>query len=114
LRIFNALADSTRMEMLEVIVRGSMGGGEVTCVEFNERFPLTRGTISYHTRVLREAELIDRRQEGRFCFYRSRDEVIDRELPGLRDRLLTGKPANGSAPPRAPSPAPRKPRAGRS
>ena len=53
------------MEMLEVIVQGSREGGEVSCVEFNERFPLTRGTISYHTRLLREAGLINRRQEGR-------------------------------------------------
>ena len=60
--IFAALSDPTRMEMLEMIV----DRGEVGCSEFDDHFPLSKSTISYHTKLLNAAGLIETRREGRF------------------------------------------------
>jgi DNA-binding transcriptional ArsR family regulator len=84
--IFGALSDPTRMEMLEQIVRK----GEVACSEFDERFPLAKSTISYHTKLLNAAGLIETRRDGRFFSYRPALDVIEAEVPGLVEELRRG------------------------
>jgi DNA-binding transcriptional ArsR family regulator len=81
--VFGALSDSTRMEMLELIVQR----GEVGCAELYARFPLTKSTISYHAKVLHAAGLIETRREGKFFFYRLLLDRLEADLPGLVDRL---------------------------
>jgi DNA-binding transcriptional ArsR family regulator len=81
--IFAALSDPTRMEMLEMIV----DRGEVGCSEFDEHFPLSKSTISYHTKLLNAAGLIETRREGRFFFYRPRLEELEEQFPALAAQL---------------------------
>jgi DNA-binding transcriptional ArsR family regulator len=83
--ICGALSDPTRMEMLEEIVRK----GEVGCSEFDQRFPLSKSTLSYHAKILNAAGLIETRREGRFFYYRPVLEVIESEMPGLIQRMQT-------------------------
>lgn len=72
--IFSALSDPTRMEMLQMIIRR----GEVACAEFDDLFPIAKSTISYHTKILNAAGLIETRRDGRLFFYRPRPETIER------------------------------------
>ena len=81
--IFGALSDPTRFEMLQLILQH----GEVGCVEFDERFPLSKSTISYHTKILNAAGLIETRREGRFFFYRPAENALEDALPGLAAQL---------------------------
>jgi DNA-binding transcriptional ArsR family regulator len=81
--IFSALSDATRMEMFTEILRR----GEVGCAEFDRRFPISKSTISYHTKLLHAAGLIDTRRDGRFFFYSPRLDTLEREWPHL-GRLL--------------------------
>jgi len=81
--VFGALSDPTRMEMLELIVQR----GEVGCAEFDERFPLSKSTISYHAKILHAAGLIETRREGKFFFYRPLLDRLESDLPGLVERL---------------------------
>ena len=81
--IFAALSDPTRMEMLEMIVEH----GEIGCAEFDEHFPLSKSTISYHTKLLNAAGLIETRREGRFFFYRPKLDELEEEFPGLAAQL---------------------------
>jgi DNA-binding transcriptional ArsR family regulator len=81
--LFSALSDSTRMEMMRLLVRR----GEIGCSEFDERFPLSKSTISYHTKILNAAGLIHTRREGRLFFYRPVLETLESALPGLAERL---------------------------
>jgi DNA-binding transcriptional ArsR family regulator len=83
LTVFGALSDSTRMEMFELIVRR----GEVGCAEFDERFALSKSTLSYHAGILHAAGLIETRRDGRFFFYRPLLERLEDDVPGLADRL---------------------------
>ena len=84
--IFAALSDPTRMEMLEMIVEQ----GEVGCSEFEEHFPLSKSTISYHTKLLNAAGLIQTERRGRFFFYRPRLEELEEQFPGLASQLMDG------------------------
>ncbi len=81
--IFAALSDATRMEMLEMIIER----GEVGCSEFDAHFPLSKSTISYHTKLLNAAGLIDTRREGRYFFYRARLDELEGEFPRLAAQL---------------------------
>jgi DNA-binding transcriptional ArsR family regulator len=81
--IFAALSDATRMEMLEMIIER----GEIGCSEFDAHFPLSKSTISYHTKLLNAAGLIETRREGRYFFYRARLEELEDEFPRLAAQL---------------------------
>lgn len=81
--IFAALSDPTRMEMLEMIVER----GEIGCSEFDAHFPLSKSTISYHTKLLNAAGLIETRREGRFFFYRPRLQELEDQFPALAAQL---------------------------
>jgi DNA-binding transcriptional ArsR family regulator len=82
--IFAALSDPTRMEMLEMIVEH----GEVGCAQFDEHFALSKSTISYHTKLLNAAGLIETRREGRFFFYQPKLDELQRQFPGLASQLM--------------------------
>lgn len=69
--------------MLELIVQR----GEVGCAEFDERFTLSKSTLSYHAKILHAAGLIETRREGKFFFYRPLLDRLEADLPGLVERL---------------------------
>lgn len=51
--VFKALADPTRREILKQLQRQSMTAGELA-----EVFDMTKGTLSHHFKILKEAELV--------------------------------------------------------
>jgi DNA-binding transcriptional ArsR family regulator len=64
--IFRALADPTRLAILENIMRQ-----EMTVTDLTARFAVTQPAISQHLAVLRESGLVLHRREGRQIFYRA-------------------------------------------
>jgi len=84
--IFGALSDPTRMEMLEMIIEQ----GEVGCSVFEEHFPLSKSTLSYHTKLLNAAGLIQTERRGRFFFYHPHLEELEEQFPGLASQLTEG------------------------
>ena len=81
--IFGALSDATRLEMFRMIVED----GEVGCSQFDAHFPISKSTISYHTKILNAAGLIETRRAGRFFFYRPRVDEISEQFPALLAQL---------------------------
>jgi DNA-binding transcriptional ArsR family regulator len=51
--VFKALADPSRREILKQLQRQSMTAGELA-----EVFDMTKGTLSHHFKILKEAELV--------------------------------------------------------
>lgn len=88
--IFNALSEPMRIDMVTQIARA----GELACTVLDETLPVSKSTISYHVKVLHHAGLIHVRKEGRYYFYRLRDDVFAEYLPGFLLRLA---PANGAS-----------------
>lgn len=70
-----ALSDPTRREILELLKRGSLSAGEIT-----EHFPVTAAAVSRHLGVLREADLIRDRREGKFIYYELNATVLEEIL----------------------------------
>lgn len=66
-----ALADETRLRMLDLLLRH----GESLCVcEITEQFELRQPTISHHLRLLREAGLIHGVKRGTWMYYSATEE----------------------------------------
>lgn len=73
--LFKALADSNRLDILDVLMQGD----SCNC-ELNERLGLPANLLSHHLRVLREAKLINSRRDtvdSRWIYYSvDKDAII--------------------------------------
>ncbi|MGN6125500.1 MAG: ArsR/SmtB family transcription factor [Humibacter sp.] len=63
-RLFGALANPTRREVLDLLLDGERSAGEIAA-----RFAMSRPSVSEHLRALREAGLVSERAAGRQVFY---------------------------------------------
>ena len=75
-----ALADPIRREILNLLKKGRMSAGEIV-----EHFEVTGASISRHLSVLKEAELIRDRREGKFIFYELNASVLEEILLWISD-----------------------------
>lgn len=63
---FKALADPTRIRILNLLAQGE----EALCVcEIVENFPLRQPAISHHLRILRDARFVSVERRGTFMYY---------------------------------------------
>ena len=83
-RISRALADPTRMEILERIAGG---GKELGCAALASECPVSQPTISHHLKELSTAGLIKARREAKFFFYRLDRKVWAAYLAEMRRRV---------------------------
>ena len=95
-----ALADQSRRTLLETLSRGPATAGELAAL-----LPIARPGVSRHLRVLREAGLVDVRQEAQRRIYGLRPEPLaevdewlgryralwERRLNALRTEVARGK-----------------------
>lgn len=86
-RIFKALADKTRQDILELISREEMNVTDI-CSEFHVSQP----TVSHHLHILKDCGLIDYRKEGKKIYYCVKREVMDdafgRVVKKMRVRIV--------------------------
>lgn len=83
--IFSVVADSTRREILEVLLERRSKGAEASVSEIVEELGVTQPTVSKHLKVLREAGLATVREEGQHRYYsidvQPLDELDDWLMP---------------------------------
>jgi DNA-binding transcriptional ArsR family regulator len=70
-RIFRALADPTRRQILQELKAGELAAGEIA-----SRFPISGPSISRHLSILKSADLVSERREGNRILYRLEPEEI--------------------------------------
>ena len=75
-----ALADPTRREILNLLKGGSLAAGEI-----GEHFDMTAAAVSRHLSVLKEAELIRDRRNGKFIIYELNASVLEEILLWLTE-----------------------------
>ncbi len=63
-KIFKALNDPTRREILERLKSSELTAGEIA-----DAFNITRPSISHHLDILKQAGLVSSRREGQFIKY---------------------------------------------
>lgn len=84
--ITKALADETRVRVLLALRRG-----ELCVCQIVELTGLATSTISKHMSILKQAQLVDSRKQGRWMYYRLPDEqtpeLVRRSLDWVADSL---------------------------
>src|SRR5689334_15610005 len=73
--MFKALGDPIRWSILQQIAQQE----ELACSALEDTLPVSKPTISYHTKILSQAGLIEVLKRGRNYYYRVRQDVL-REL----------------------------------
>ncbi len=75
-----ALADPIRRDILNMLKNGKMSAGEIT-----DKFSITGAAISRHLSVLKEAELIRDKRDGKFIFYEINTSVLEETMLWIAD-----------------------------
>jgi DNA-binding transcriptional ArsR family regulator len=83
--VFKALGDPVRWSIIAQIAAVD----ELPCADLEQTLPVSKPTISYHTKILQQAGLLSVRKEGRNYFYALRREV----LTEVQDELWRLAPA---------------------
>ena len=75
-----ALADPTRREILNMLKKGKLSAGEIV-----EKFDITGAAISRHLSVLKEADLIFDKRDGKFIYYEINTSVLEEIMLFITD-----------------------------
>jgi len=70
--LLRALADPIRLQVIE-----ALGSGERCVCDLTAALGLAQSKLSFHLKVLKEAGLLQDRQQGRWIYYRLRSEPIE-------------------------------------
>jgi len=62
---FHALSDPIRLEILDLL-----RNRELCVCDLNEALKISQSKLSFHLKVLKEAQLVQSTQEGRWAYYR--------------------------------------------
>lgn len=78
--VMRALADPTRREILNILKKGALPATEI-----GARFDISPAAISKHLTILREAELVRSRREGKYIYYELTASVLEEVMLWLTD-----------------------------
>lgn len=73
--VMRALSDPTRREILCMLKAGAMAATEIA-----DRFDMSGAAVSKHLAILREAELVRCRREGKYIYYELCASVLEEVL----------------------------------
>jgi DNA-binding transcriptional ArsR family regulator len=91
--VLHALSDPQRLAVVRCLAEDPTPR---RCGSFD--LDITKSTLTHHFRVLREAGVIDQREEGTARLNSLRRTDIDARFPGLLDAVLADVPSRASAP----------------
>ena len=83
-KLFHALSDSTRLEIVEML-----RGGECCVCELQDELRAAQSRLSFHLKVLKDAGLVTDRKEGRWVYYAIDPDALDE----LTDAVGSLKPS---------------------
>ena len=69
---FKALSDPVRRKILELLKDRRMSAGEIA-----GNFDMTQATVSYHLKILRQADLIRESKEKNYIYYELNLTVVE-------------------------------------
>ncbi len=70
-QLFHALSDETRLAALEML-----RDGERCVCDLQDELDAAQSRLSFHLKVLREANLVSDRKEGRWSYYRINADAL--------------------------------------
>ena len=75
-----ALADPIRRQILNLLKKGPMTAGDI-----NDNFDVTFASISRHLSVLKEADLIRDRRDGKYIYYELNASILEEVILWIYD-----------------------------
>jgi len=81
-KIFKALADGTRREILNLVREHDLSAGAIA-----DHFNMTKPSISHHLRVLKEADLCVERRDGQHIIYSLNEGSVLEAWDGFLGKL---------------------------
>lgn len=75
-----ALADPTRREILNLLKKSSMSAGDIS-----DKFSVSFAAISRHLSVLKDADLIRDKRDGKFIYYELNASVLEEIMLWITD-----------------------------
>ena len=87
-RVFKALSDPTRREVLQLLRKGPMSAGDIS-----DRFDVSKPTMSAHFAVLKEADLVHAVKSGKSVIYHLKLSVLEEALLGFVHSFGIGEEA---------------------
>ena len=82
-RLFHALSDETRLEIIRCLA-----GGERCVCELTGDLEAAQSRLSFHLRTLKDAGLVIDRKDGRWVYYTLNREALD-DVEGVLSSLGT-------------------------
>lgn len=77
---FKALSDPVRRRILELLKYGRLSAGDIS-----RHFDMTQATVSYHLKILKQADLIREKREKNFIFYELNLTVLEEIMVWLSE-----------------------------
>lgn len=77
---FKALSDPVRRQILELLKNGRLSAGDIA-----GHFDMAQATVSYHLKVLKQADLIRETREKNFIFYELNLTVLEEIMMWLSE-----------------------------
>ena len=75
-----ALADPTRREILNLLKKGSMSAGDIS-----EKFSVSFAAVSRHLSILKDADLIRDKRDGKYIYYELNASVLEEIMLWITD-----------------------------
>ena len=72
---FRALSDPARRQILELLKKGPLSAGDIA-----SHFEMTGATISYHLKILKQADLVFESREKNYIYYQLNATVLEEIL----------------------------------
>ncbi len=69
---FKALGDPVRLKIIELLRNGKLSAGEIS-----DNFEITSASISYHLKILKEADLIREEKYKNYIYYELNLSVLE-------------------------------------
>ncbi|TYP78152.1 ArsR/SmtB family transcription factor [Paenibacillus methanolicus] len=83
-KVFKALAETKRIEMIRFLRRHER---DTTCGELGDMMGMDKSNVSYHLKILYEADLIRLSRSGQNKYSYLREDTFETFLPGFLDSL---------------------------
>lgn len=72
-KTFKALSDRVRVDILNLLkTHGTLNAGQIA-----DEFKLTKATISYHLKILKDADLVYESRDGNFIYYELNASIFE-------------------------------------
>jgi DNA-binding transcriptional ArsR family regulator len=89
--VFRAISDPQRRKILKLLRRGSMNAGELA-----QSFDITKGSLSHHFNVLKDADLVRCERRGQQMVYSLNTSVFE-DVSAMVLELFSIDPDHGGA-----------------